>query len=116
MSTPTADRIEILLPELPCRIGVLPGENLRTQPVRVELTVELDLRAAAEQARIEATLDYAALHAAVRRRVLAERWTLVEALAGAVLDDALADARVTRARVTVEKCRPPRGGATGPCT
>lgn len=107
------DRIELRLPSLPCRIGVLPGENEWTQPVRVELSVELDL-SAAPQGGLSATLDYATLHRCVRGRVLSQRWELVEELAGALLDDALADERVRRAHVMVEKCAPPLGIGTGP--
>lgn len=113
MRTENHDRIELRLPSLPCRIGVLPGENEWTQPVRVELTVDLDLSMAPGRG-LDSTLDYAGLHRVVRERVLSQRWDLVEALAGALLEDALADERVRRAHVMVEKCAPPLGIGAGP--
>jgi len=108
------DRIEIELPPLPCRIGALPGENARTQPVRVSLVVHLDLAEAAASGDLDDALDYGLLHRKIRTRVLAETWTLLESLAGAVLDDALDDARVKSASVMVEKCTPPFESAVGP--
>lgn len=108
------DRIEIDLPPLPCRIGVLPGESARTQPVRVELVVHLDLFEAAASGDLDDALDYGLLHRKVRTRILAETWTLLEALAGSILDDALEDPRVTSAAVMVEKCTPPFDTAVGP--
>lgn len=107
-------RIDLELPELPCRIGVLPGENARTQPVRVELSVNLDLAPAAASGELADALDYAALHERARARVLSQTWTLLESLASELLDDALADPRVRAARVMVEKCTPPFPTAVGP--
>ena len=110
-----SDQIEIRMPELPCRIGVLDGENTRPQPVVVGLCVELDLEAAGRSGRLDDTLDYAGVHAVVRRRILSERWTLIESLARTLVDDVLgADPRVRAVEVTVEKCRPPLGEASGP--
>ena len=114
MNDLTRDRIDLVLPELPCRIGVLPGENERTQPVRVELGAEIDLTSAALSGELEQTLDYAALHQKALDCVLGETWTLVEVLAGALLDAALEDPRVRAARVMVEKCAPPFPQAVGP--
>lgn len=114
MNDITNDRIDIVLPALPCRIGVLPGENDRTQPVRVEMSVEVDLRRAAASGDIEHTLDYGELHGRLRDRVLGGTWTLLEALAGALLDEALDFPRVRVARVMVEKCTPPFPTAIGP--
>lgn len=112
-----ADLIELRLPTLPCRIGVLEGENERTQPVRVEVRLEVDLERAGQSGRIEDTVDYACVHAAVRRCVLTRRWTLVEALARSILVEVLeVDPRILAAGVRVEKCEPPLGDAAGPVT
>lgn len=108
------DHIELVFPELPCRIGVLPGENERIQPVRIELAVELSLDPAARTGNLEDTLDYGTLHARARERVLAETWTLLEGLGGALLDLALEDRRVRAASVMVEKSVPPFDTAVGP--
>ena len=114
MSETISDRIDILLPELPCRIGVLPGENDRIQPIRVELGVDLDLEAAARTGELDSSLDYATLHGRATERILSERWTLLEVLAGSLLDLCLDDDRVRSARVMVEKCAPPFPTAVGP--
>lgn len=112
-----ADLIDIELPPLPCRIGVLEGENERPQPVRVGLRLEMDLDRAGRSGRLEDTVDYARVHAVVRGLVLARRWTLVESLARAILHDTLAsDSRILAAGVTVQKCEPPLGDAAGPVT
>ena len=44
------DTLRIELPELPCRIGILEGENETPQPVRVAVTVETDLARVLESA------------------------------------------------------------------
>lgn len=114
MSHPTEDRIDLEFPELPCRIGVLPGENEHIQPVRVELGVELALDPAARSGHLDDTLDYATLHRRARERILGETWTLLEGLADSLLEVALEDRRVRAASVMVEKCVPPFQTAVGP--
>ncbi len=112
-----ADLIELRLPTLPCRIGVLEGENERTQPVRVEVRLEIDLERAGQSGRLDDTVDYAHVHAAVCLCVLTRRWTLVESLARAILVEVLGvDQRILAAGVTLEKCAPPLGDAAGPVT
>lgn len=112
-----ADFIDIDLPPLPCRIGVLEGENALTQPVVVKVRLEVDLEAAGRSGRLHDTVDYAVVHAAVRHCVLTRRWTLVEALARAILEVILeTDPRILAAAATVQKCEPPLGDAVGPVT
>ena len=112
-----ADLIDIEMPSLPCRIGVLAEENGRTQPVKVSLRLELDLEAAGRSGALADTVDYARVHAVVRRCILARRWTLLESLARTVLAEVFAaDRRIQGAAVTVRKCEPPLGDAAGPVT
>jgi 7,8-dihydroneopterin aldolase/epimerase/oxygenase len=109
------DHIDLRLPPLPCRIGVLEGENDRPQPVVVGVRLDVDLERAGRSGRLEDTVDYAAVHEVVCRAVLARRWTLVESLAHCIVLDTLAvDPRILGVTVTVEKCEPPLGDAAGP--
>jgi dihydroneopterin aldolase len=90
------DTLRIELPELPCRIGVLEGENETPQPVRA--------------------VDYAPLHGTLVRLICDEQWTLIEGLAGAVMERTLRVGGVRAATVEVTKVTPPLGEATGPVT
>jgi dihydroneopterin aldolase len=93
------------------RCGADPGEQDAPQPLDVELTAWLDLRAAVRSDALDDTLDYAALHRAIVRIASERAFTLLEAFAGTILDLVMADSRVTRARVSVAK--PGKlGGAT----
>ncbi len=57
--------------------GVLPEEQVRAQPLEVDLDVEADLRAAGASDRLEDTVDYGALAAEVERVLTTERFTLL---------------------------------------
>ena len=85
------------------RHGVSERERASAQPFDVDLTVELDLSAAAAGDELADTLDYARLHERVVAAVTRESFTLLERLARAILDAAFEDERVTRAEVTVAK-------------
>lgn len=87
--------------------GVLAEEQSRAQPFEVDLDVEVDLAAAAASDALDDTLDYGGLADVVERIVTSERYALLERLAGRILEEVLADHRVTSATVTVRKLRPP---------
>jgi len=87
--------------------GALPEEQVRAQPLEVDLDVVADLRAAGASDALEDTIDYGALAAEVERVVTSERFTLLERLAQRVCDVVLADERVTSVTVSVRKLRPP---------
>ena len=110
------DRITLEDMDLPCRIGVAPGEAEFTQPLRVRLTVGLDLDEAAQSGRLDHTLDYGALAAEVGRVCGERTWTLLESLALALVSAACQDPRVREAEVGVTKRRPPLGDSVGPIT
>jgi dihydroneopterin aldolase len=87
--------------------GVLPEEQIRAQPFEIDLDVDIDLSAAGTSDRLDDTLDYGALAAAVARVVNGEHHQLLERLAQRIADEALADERVQSVTVTVRKLRPP---------
>ena len=60
-----ADRIELRDLRILGRCGVLPEEEVRAQPLQVDLDVELDLSGAGASDDLEDTVDYGALCALV---------------------------------------------------
>ena len=89
--------------EVACIIGDLPEERQREQRLVVDVTLELDLSAAAASDALADTMDYAALTRRIRERLCGAKCRLVERAAALVLEECLADARVLRATVAVRK-------------
>lgn len=110
------DTLRIELPDLPCRIGVLEGENETPQPVRATVTIEVDLERVFDSGALADTVDYAPLHGSLVRLIRQEQWTLLEGLGAALMREALGTEGVLAATVELVKIRPPLGGATGPVT
>ncbi len=102
-----ADRIELrgLLASAIC--GALPEEQVRAQPIEVDLDVDVDLVAAGASDDLADTVDYGALCDLVARVLTQERFVLLERLAERIAQEALADVRVHRVEVAVRKLRPP---------
>lgn len=111
---PASDRLVFRRLELPCRVGALPGENDTPQPLWIGLELEADLERPGRTDRLADTVDYGAVAAAVRRVTGRERpFQLLEAVAHGILQEVLSLAGVRAATVSVEKARPPLGGAVG---
>jgi len=87
--------------------GALPEEQVRKQPLEVDLDVETDLRSAGASDDLDETVDYGALAAEVERVLTSERFVLLERLAGRIAEVVLADERIDAATVVVRKLRPP---------
>ena len=87
--------------------GALPEEQVRPQPLELDLDVVADLGAACASDDLADTIDYSALTAEAERVVATERFTLLERLAERVAEAVLADHRVLEVRVAVRKLRPP---------
>ena len=85
------------------RHGADPGERDRTQPFHVDVTLDLDLSAAAASDRLKDTVNYAELYRRVVHIVETQSYELIERLAGEIVNAALEDGRVRRAAVTVAK-------------
>lgn len=79
------------------------GERERLQPFDLEVSAEIDLRAAQTSDELSDTIDYAALHARLVRIVAATSYSLLERLAADLLDAVFEDGRVLRAAVTIAK-------------
>jgi dihydroneopterin aldolase len=76
-----ADRLTIQGLAAECRVGVTLQEQERPQTVWIDLEVPINAAAAAERDDVEATIDYAALAAAVRQHVEQRPYRLLETMA-----------------------------------
>jgi dihydroneopterin aldolase len=86
--------------EIQAEVGVYPHERGRTQPLVVD--VELDVTAVHAE-RLSQTVNYETIAAAARHLAAEGHIELVEMFAEQLAERCLADPRVTRARVRVEK-------------
>ena len=102
-----ADRIELRGLRALGRCGVLPEEQVRSQPLEVDHDVELDLSAAGTTDHLDDTVDYGALCALVEGVVTGRHVALLEHLAETIAERVLADERVDAVTVAVRKLRPP---------
>lgn len=87
--------------------GVLPEEQLRAQPFRIDLELDVDLAPAGVSDDLADTIDYGAVIESVVRIVESERHQLLERLAARIAEVCREDPRVTGVTVTVRKLRPP---------
>ena len=90
--------------------GVLPEEQHRRQPFRVDLELIVDLVPAGSSDRLADTVDYGAVCDAVRRVVADEHHQLLERLAPVSPACAPTDPRVVGVVVEVRKLEPPVAG------
>ena len=107
------DRLSLLGMRFTARHGLLAHEKVEPQPFDVDLVLHADLTRAAETDALATTVDYAALHELVRAIVTGPSRDLIEALAGAIAQAALAatDAVVVGAvEVRVRKPEAPLDG------
>jgi len=67
-----------------CVVGVYPHERDTPQPLRVDLSMELDTRSAAEHQRLRESVDYAAIAGQVTFLLTACRFRMIETAAHAI--------------------------------
>lgn len=101
------DRIELRGLRAVGRCGVLPEEQLRPQPLEVDLDIEVDLAAAGASDDLDDTVDYGALCDLVVGELTNRHVALLEHLAQVIADRVLADERVGAVTVALRKLRPP---------
>ncbi len=99
----TIDSIHIVGLEVFARHGVLPHEREHGQRFVVDVTLDVDLRAAAGSDDLADTIDYGALSAAIHDLVAGAPAALLETVAGRVADRCLEDPRVLHVEVTLRK-------------
>lgn len=94
--------------------GVEDWERTTPQPFVISVKMGLDLRPAAESDNIENTVHYGELYAGIKSLAENNSFSLIESLAQAVAGYCLADGRVQKVRVTVEKPQAKYAGLTFP--
>jgi len=87
--------------ELLARIGVHGHEHGKPQPIRINVWLSCETRAAGD--KLESVVDYEAVAERIRAIVASGHINLAESLAGKIADACLEDRRVETARVRVEK-------------
>ncbi len=88
--------------------GVLPEEKARAQPFEIDLDLAVDLALAGASDRLSDTVDYGEVAQLASAVVAGTSFELLEALAAAVAEAALAsDLRITAVTVHLRKLRPP---------
>jgi 7,8-dihydroneopterin aldolase/epimerase/oxygenase len=115
-AAPEPDRIQIRGLRALGICGALPEEQVRVQPLEVDLDVEADLGRAGQTDDLDDTLDYSAIIAAVEGVIAQERFRLLERLAERIAEVVLSDDRARAVHVSVRKLRPPvpqQVGTTG---
>ncbi len=104
---PISDAIQVRGLRALAICGALPEEQVRAQPVEVDLDIVVDLGDAGRSDALDDTVDYAAVAADVERVLTTERFVLLERLAQRLTDVVLVDERVHEVTVVVRKLRPP---------
>jgi 7,8-dihydroneopterin aldolase/epimerase/oxygenase len=101
------DRIELRGLTVRGHHGVFEHERRDGQDFVVDLTVGLDLSAAAASDELADTLDYGALAQRAAAIVGGEPSDLIESVAGRIADDVLTDRRVRAVEVVLHKPQAP---------
>ena len=102
MDTPT-DRIHLRDLRASCVIGTGESERERRQELVVNVTLSLDLSAAGRSDRLEHTVDYSILARGIVELAEASSFRLIERLAEEIAGFCLANPRVERVEVRVDK-------------
>jgi 7,8-dihydroneopterin aldolase/epimerase/oxygenase len=107
VSAPGGDRIELRGLRVRGHHGVFDHERRDGQDFVVDVTVWLDLSAAAASDDLADTLDYGALAQRVAAIVAGPPFDLIESVVARVADDVMADPRVQAAEVVLHKPQAP---------
>lgn len=101
------DRIILQGMRFDARHGVTEEERAQSQPFRVDLEAELDLRRPGTSDRLEDTVNYSQLFQTVREVMEGPPHSLLESLAEEITRRVLSGFPVQAVRVRVTKLRPP---------
>ncbi len=88
-------------------IGALPHEREIAQPIRIDLSIGLDLRDAGLSDELDDTVNYGLVSERVSDLVGTSKYVLLERLAAEVADLVLGFDRVEEVDLTITKLRPP---------
>ncbi len=101
------DRIEVRGLELLAYCGVLDEEQARQQPFLIDLDLFLDLSAAAASDDLVDTADYGAAIDVLTAALAAERFQLLERMAGRIVALVFEHTEASAVTVVLRKIRPP---------
>ena len=97
------DRIFIRDLALRCIIGIYPEERREKQDILINVEMHADLRKAGRSDDLDDTVDYKAIKKAILKMVEGSGFQLIESLAERIADIALANEKVERVVVTIDK-------------
>lgn len=97
------DKIRIDDLHLRCIIGLYPEERDKKQDVMIQVCLHADLREAGASDDVAHTVDYKSLKNAIVEHVESSRFLLIERLASTIATLCLAEPRVQRVDVRVDK-------------
>ena len=100
---PELDRLRIHELRVRSRVGVTTQERRLPQEVLVSVTLHADLAKSCRSDRLEDTVDYKAVKKAILAECESRSFKLIECMAGTIARLALADARVRRVEVAIQK-------------
>jgi dihydroneopterin aldolase len=95
--------------QVPAALGVSVAERRMRRPVRVDLEIGRDLRAAGQSDRIRDSLDYSEIYRVVEEVASGQEHRLVEALGERIAAALLRDFEIRWVRITVRKSKPVAG-------
>jgi dihydroneopterin aldolase/2-amino-4-hydroxy-6-hydroxymethyldihydropteridine diphosphokinase len=101
------DRILVDDLRVMCVIGALAHEREAAQPLRIDLSVGVDLADAGRSDDLDDTVNYGLVAERVTEMAMASKYVLLERLATEIADIVLSFDRVDDVEVTVTKLRPP---------
>jgi dihydroneopterin aldolase len=90
--------------------GVMPEEQLKGQPFIIDVVLWLELEKAAKSDCLEHTVSYADLYEKIRHVVEEQKYQLIEALAGAVIEEIFKEDKIKKVQVRVKKPQAPIKG------
>jgi dihydroneopterin aldolase len=88
---------------LEAKVGIYKRERVTSQPIALDLEIELPTDRVFVTGKVADTIDYAVVIARIRTELEARRFGLVEELAGFVADLLLEEFRSPRVRVSIAK-------------
>ena len=97
------DRIYIRDLSLRCIIGVFPEEREKKQDILINIAMDCDLQRAGTTDHLDDAVDYKVIKQEIIAMVEASQFNLIETMADRAAKICLADPRVCRVTVTVDK-------------
>ena len=88
---------------LEAKVGIYKRERVITQPIELDLEIELASDRALATGKVADTIDYAVVVGRIREELAARRFGLVEELAGFIAQLVLDEFAAPRVRVSVAK-------------